>query len=64
MKYKVVPTKDKGKPTYVPAEAHKLIKGVANIRDLNILEAYSLVITEGTKALGYDPDIILKGKRG
>lgn len=58
MKYKVVLTATKDtKPTYVLTKTHKMAKGFAGIKSLELLEAYDLLVTEGLKALGYDPEM-------
>lgn len=42
--------------TYIPENTHKKAKGLAGMRGLDLPEAYELLVQEGLKALGYDPE--------
>ena len=41
--------------TYVYDRSHKKVKGFAGLRGVDVPEAYDMLVTEGLKAMGYDP---------
>ncbi len=56
----VVTTETKNtKPTYVLAKTRKKARMFADHRDIDLLEAYDILVTEGLKALGYN-DILAR----
>ncbi len=49
--------KDATVNTYVYDRSHKKVKGFAGMRGLELPAAYDMLVNEGLKALGYNPEM-------